>query len=88
MLQQLPKGAIESLPSHCPVHRYPGGVVIQAGPVPVLGPENDGKGLDSYRAVSAALRPLRFEDYRVGLLPVPKPYDSLAETLQWIRRFD
>lgn len=86
--EQFPRGAIPKLPAYCPIHRYPGGVVIQAGPLPVLGPKNDGKGLDRYRAVSAALSPLRFEGYRVGVLPVPKPNDSLTETLKWVRGFD
>lgn len=85
---QLPAGALDALPANCPVHHYDGGVVIQAGPHPQLGGAVGGPDLEDYRAVEAVLAPLRFEDYRRGILPVPWPSDGLSETLRWVRRFD
>lgn len=31
---------------------------------------------------------VRFEDYKLGLIALPEPYDDVEETLSWIRRFD
>lgn len=87
MLEQLPNGALDTLPSSCPVYQYDGGTVIQAGPHPQLGDTNRGVVLENYRSVEAVLSSLRFEDYPVGILPVPAPRDSHAETLTWVRRF-
>ena len=70
------------------MHKYDGGVLVQAGPYPQIGDNNRGLVLDDYRRVARALKPIRFEDYRVGLLDVEEPLDSLDETLKWIRRFD
>ncbi len=81
--------AVTALPADtCPVHRYDGGLLIQAGPHPQLGDVNRGLVLDDYRRVAQAVKPLRFEEYRLGILPVEAPLDSLEETLKWIRRFD
>lgn len=88
MLAQLPEGALDALPESCPVHRYDGGVILQAGPHPQMGDANRGFVLAEYRAVQAVLAPLRFEAYNVGILPVPAPRDSRAETLEWVKRFD
>ncbi len=88
MMAQLPDGALDALPNSCPVHRYDGGVILQAGPHPQMGDANRGFVLEDYRAVQAVLAPLRFEAYRVGILPVPAPMDSRDETLDWITRFD
>jgi hypothetical protein len=78
----------ETLGETCSLHRYAGGAVIQAGEFPQLGDINRGLVLDDYRRVAAALRPIRFEDYRVGLFDVEEPLDSLDETYRWVRRFD
>jgi hypothetical protein len=74
--------------SSCPIEEYEGGIVIRAGDYPQLGDINRGLVLDDYRRVASALKPIRFEDYGVGLLDVEEPLDSLEETLKWIRRFD
>jgi hypothetical protein len=72
----------------CPVHGYDGGVVVQAGAHPQTGNAQTGDVPDDYRRVNAALRPLRFEDYRVGIQPVEPPLDPRDATLRWVRRFD
>jgi Protein of unknown function (DUF3396) len=76
------------LGSNCPVHTYNGGVVLQAGPEPEIGDVNRGVALADYRAVARAVKPIRFEQYSLGLLYPPEPMDRIEETLKWIRRFD
>ncbi|OLP45411.1 hypothetical protein BJF95_16900 [Rhizobium oryziradicis] len=78
----------EKLGSSCPVHAFDGGIVVQAGDEPQLGDNNRGIVLDDYRRVAKALKPVRFEDYKLGMIALPEPYDSVEETLNWIRRFD
>ncbi|WP_083638749.1 type VI immunity family protein [Rhizobium oryziradicis] len=78
----------EKLGSSCPVHEFDGGIVVQAGDEPQLGDNNRGIVLDDYRRVAKALKPVRFEDYQLGLFALPEPYDSVEETLNWVRRFD
>ncbi|TWD55476.1 uncharacterized protein DUF3396 [Agrobacterium vitis] len=78
----------EKLGSFCPIHDFDGGIVVQAGEEPQLGDNNRGIVLDDYRRVAEALKPLRFEDYQLGLFALPDPYDSVQETLTWLRRFD
>jgi len=76
------------LGSSCPVFDFNGGVIVQAGDEPQLGDNNRRIVLDDYRRVSAALKMARFEDYKLGLVALPEPYDNMEETLSWIRRFD
>lgn len=71
-----------------PISRYDNGIIIQAGPYPQLGDINQGMVLDDYRAVNAAIKSLRFEDYRIPVLNAPEPQDSLEATLEWVKRFD
>lgn len=71
-----------------PLSRFDGGVMLQAGPLPQLGDVNQGLMLDDYRAVNAALKPLRFQDYVVPVLDAPEPLDPLEATFDWIGRFD
>jgi len=71
-----------------PLSLFDSGIIVQAGAYPQLGDVNQGLFLDDYRAVNAALRALRFEDYVVPLLDVPEPLDPLEATFDWIRRFD
>ena len=78
----------EAVGKRCPVHDYPAGVILQAGEVPQLGDVNRGIVLDEYRRVASAVKRLRFEDYAVGLFPVPQPLDAREETLKWLARFD
>lgn len=88
LLAQLSPDALKSLPESCVLHPYDGGKIIQAGPHPQPGDANRGFVLHDYRAVQAVLAPVQFDGYRVGILPVPAPRDSLYETLEWTRRFD
>ncbi|WP_425532491.1 type VI immunity family protein [Agrobacterium cavarae] len=76
------------LASSCPVFNFNGGVIVQAGDEPQLGDNNRRIVLDDYRRVSGALKMVRFEDYKLGLIALPEPYDNMEETLSWIRRFD
>lgn len=80
--------AVSNLPSSCTAHKYEGGVVLRAGSSPQLGDVNRGLLLTDYQDVARALKPIRFEDYKLGLLDVEQPLDMLEETLKWIRRFD
>lgn len=70
------------------LHPYPGGVVIQASEVPLLGDTHRGDIPEAYRRVARFTRPVRFEDYRSSLFKVFEPLDRKEETRKWIRRFD
>ncbi|MGH1330270.1 MAG: type VI immunity family protein [Paracoccaceae bacterium] len=72
----------------CDLHKYDGGVMLQAGPYPQPGDANQGIMLKNYQSVARATAPIRFEDYVVGLLVAPPPLKDPDETLAWIRRFD
>ncbi|MGI4797020.1 MAG: type VI immunity family protein [Janthinobacterium lividum] len=74
----------------CRVHRYEGGIIIQAGDRPQLGDVNRGLVLDAYRAVARVLKPLRFEAFhpKYPYIYVNRPLDSREETLKWLARFD
>lgn len=78
----------QTLGAERPLSRFDGGIMLQAGALPQLGDVNQGLMLDDYRAVNAALKPLRFQDYVVPVLDVPEPLDPLEVTFDWIRRFD
>ncbi|MCF1506018.1 DUF3396 domain-containing protein [Afifella sp. H1R] len=67
---------------------FDGGAIILAGPRAELGDRNRGWIPETYRTVAKALKPLRFEDYKTGLLKTNPPADPIDETLKWIRRFD
>jgi hypothetical protein len=83
------KQALETgLGSSCPVFDFKGGVIVQAGDEPQMGDEDRGIVLNDYRRVSNALKPVRFEEYKLALIALPDPYDDIEETLEWIRRFD
>lgn len=72
--------------------RYEGGIVIRASDLPLLGDRGKGDIPAPYRAVNAALREARFEDYPEGpnmhLIDAPRGADLRQATLDWIRRFD
>jgi Protein of unknown function (DUF3396) len=72
----------------CTLHRYAGGIVIQAGDRPQLGDTQRGDIPEVYRLVARVTRPVRFEQYKHALFEVPDGMDDLAETLAWVRRFD
>ena len=76
-------------PEGVALHEFDGGLVIQAGPKPVLGDRNRGIVPQSYRAVAHLLQPLVFEPIPLGLFyPLPGVLDPKAETAKWLHRFD
>ncbi len=78
-----------ALEPECKIHRYSGGVVIQAGELPQIGDSNRQDIPQAYRKAAIYTRPVRFEGYeKSGLFKVPKDHDRREETLAWIRRFD
>ncbi len=79
----------QALEPSCAIHRYDGGIVIQAGEEPLLGDTRKNAIPEHYRLVSRYTEPVRFEGYgKNGLFRVPENMDQVAETLQWLRRFD
>lgn len=82
------RAAIDALPPEIIRHPWPSGVVLQAGPVPQLGDTNRGLVLDAYRHVGQATAPLRFSEYKLGVLTVEHPIDSFEESQKWLARFD
>lgn len=72
----------------CRLHRYSGGIVIQAGERPQLGDTQRGDIPEAYRLVARVTRPVRFEQYDEALFRVPRGMDKRSETLAWVRRFD
>lgn len=71
---------------------YDGGLLIVSGPLSGFGDRTTNDIPASLRAVNAALRPARFEDYPerpgVHLLDAPRHLNRQQATLEWIRRFD
>jgi len=73
------------------LHDFDGGVVIRAGHYPQMGDLQEEGVPETYRAVSAALRPVIFTGYRDrpgDLIKLPARLDRHSETLNWIFRFD
>jgi len=70
----------------CLVHQSPGGVVIQAGPEPLLGDRNRRADLSVYERVGQVLAPYRFSNHKkVFAGPATPGRDAWAE---WLARFD
>ena len=67
---------------------YDGGALIRAGRSPQWGDGPKGDIPLAYKQAAALIRPIRFEDYRYGIMNVPDPLDYTAESLAWLRRFD
>jgi hypothetical protein len=72
----------------CKIHKYSGGVVIQAGAFPQVGDTYRNDVPEAYRLVARYTKPIRFESYSSGLFRVPHNLDKGEETQAWIRRFD
>lgn len=75
--------ALERLGLGIELHDWPEGILIQAGPRPLLGDVNAGESVEPYRAVSRLLRPLR----------APGPFSWInvrpdSEADEWHARFD
>jgi hypothetical protein len=67
------------------VHSFDGGVVVQAGPRPLLGDRNRNETLDTYRQVAKVLKPIRAED--IGSIAPGYGFDA-EQTTAWLHRFD
>jgi len=80
--------ARKALEPECTLHPYPGGVLIQAGPVPQLGDSFTGLIPEAYRKVARFTRPVRFEAYQSSLFRVFEPMVGREEAVKWVRRFD
>lgn len=72
------------------VHRYPGGVVLQAGPVPQIGDRKRGEIPVAYQKVWQATETLHFTAFKPnrGLFGVPSPLSPGDASRDWVRRFD
>ncbi|WP_438618226.1 type VI immunity family protein [Oryzifoliimicrobium ureilyticus] len=72
-----------------PVHRYDGGVILQAGPYPKTGDRDRGHIPGPYQKIAQLLDPLIFKDFSAKLpyIHAPHPLESLDETKRWIERF-
>jgi Protein of unknown function (DUF3396) len=68
------------------VRSFGDGVVIQAGPRPLLGDVNRGEKMEAYHRVATALRPIRID----ALFPFSIDYYGFGaeETARWLARFD
>lgn len=80
--------AKEALAGQVVLHPYEGGIVFQAGDLPMLGDFNKGKVPAPYRAVNNFLKPLRYEDWEYPYLRAPSRIDEMEYTQWWTRRFD
>ncbi|MEL6915890.1 MAG: type VI immunity family protein [Pseudomonadota bacterium] len=73
------------------LHRYEGGVVLQAGPIPELGDINAGVWPRGLAHVYAYIAPAQARDAPTKpnqAIKVPEPLDPLEETRKWLTRFD
>jgi hypothetical protein len=83
--------AAKALEPECTLYPYSGGLVIQAGPHPMLGaaPMNTGPMVpEIYRKVARFTKPVRFMGYTSTLFNVDKSLDDKEEALKWVSRFD
>jgi len=71
----------------CPLHTYPGGVIIQAGPYPQLGDQEQGIKLKEYQKVYRLVKPVQ-EDYKSSIIDTPEGVDDDAFTREWLHRFE
>lgn len=73
------------------LHRYDGGVIVQACTHPQLGDVNMHGVPEAYAAVDALIAPHRYVDYPdkvMHLMKVPPPLEPHRATLDWLRRFE
>jgi hypothetical protein len=71
------------------VHRFPGGVMIQAGPHPMLGDAQSNDWPDLYVKLARKLRPIRVAKH--GPMQLAGPglrMDTTEPSEAWLRRFD
>ncbi|MCF1448578.1 MULTISPECIES: type VI immunity family protein [Rhizobium/Agrobacterium group] len=75
----------------CPIHKWNGGIIIQAGAEPQLGDVNRGDVPEAYRKVARLTKPIRFDNFvpsTISIIEAPKPFDHHEETVKWFHRFD
>lgn len=82
------EAARRALEPDCTLYPYPGGLLIQAGPLPQLGDTHRGLIPERYRKVAQFTRTVRFEAYRSSLFRVFEPMVGREEAVKWVRRFD
>ncbi|HSN98785.1 MAG TPA: type VI immunity family protein [Candidatus Nanopelagicales bacterium] len=70
------------------VHRYEGGVVIQAGERPVLGDAERGSWPELYVKLSKFLKPIRISEHRPFQYAGDGERFDLERSQAWLRRFD
>jgi len=71
----------------CPLHTYPGGVVIQAGPYPQLGDQEQGIKLKEYQKVYRQVKSVQ-EDYKSTIMKTPECGDGKVFAREWLQRFE
>jgi hypothetical protein len=74
---------LEQLGLGIELHHWPEGLLIQAGPRPLLGDVNAGESVEAYRAVARVLRPLRAPGPHTWIDKRPR-----EEADEWYARFD
>jgi hypothetical protein len=77
-----------ALPAEVTVHTLPFGVLIQAGPRPLLGDVNRREDLPLYRAVGRVLAPVRSRAHPAYLYKSAAEGEDHGWTEQWLARFD
>ena len=76
------------LPAAITVHPLPSGVLIQAGPRPLMGDVNRQEDLGPYRAVGRVLAPIRSPEHPRYLFKEALENEDDGWTQQWLARFD
>lgn len=76
------------LPPEVILHPLPFGVLIQAGPRPLLGDVNRGEDLPLYRAVGRVLAPIRAPSHPRYLFKEALSNEDEGWTQKWLARFD
>lgn len=82
------QAAKSALEPECTIHQYDGGIVIQAGEIPVLGDTHQEDIPELYRRVARFTKPVRFGSYSASLFRVFEPMDGATEAKRWVARFD
>jgi hypothetical protein len=77
-----------ALPAEALVHPLPSGVLIQAGPRPLLGDVNRKEDLQLYRAVGRVLAPVRSPGHPIYLYKSAAEGEDDGWTQKWLARFD
>ena len=84
------EGDVRALDSRFIVHRYDGGLLIQAGERPQLGNAEHDRWPELYVKLARYFRPIRITEHRpfghAG--PGPRFGNDKEEALKWLRRFD